>query len=226
MKIFRTQNFVPEAVQFICNQAKEAIARNNLFRIGLCGGSTPRLVYAALAQADLPWSKVLFTFGDERMVPPEDDQSNYKMAKAALFDPAQAPTENILRMEGELAPEIAALNYEQRLAKIATRFSEERYVHDLLLLGVGDDGHTASLFPETTALKETARNVVSNFVPKFDTHRITFTYPLINAARQILFMVNDRKKDQVIEEILSGTSSFPAAKVKPQNGELNWLLGQ
>ena len=198
-----------------------------MFRLSLCGGSTPRPVYAELARigSDLDWEKIQITFGDERCVPPDDAQSNYKMAKEALLDHVSIPAGNVFRMRGELPPDVAASEYEAKLAAVAARFGESRYTHDLILLGLGDDGHTASLFPGTAALDETERNVVANYVPKFATHRITFTCPLINAARHVCFLVNDAKKAGVIDEVLSGKSDYPSARVAPASGELTWLIG-
>lgn len=221
MTTLHSTNFAVDAASFILNRAKQALSSSGFFRIGLCGGSTPKSVYAELAKADIPWEKVLFTFGDERCVGPEEDQSNFRMANQALFVPAHVPASSIFRMRGEAAPELAAEEYESKLAAVAKRFGESRYVHDLLLLGLGDDGHTASLFPGTAALGEKDRSVVANFVPKFATHRITFTYPLINAARNVVFLVNDPKKQSIIEAVQSGTSDYPAGKVDAPT----WIVG-
>ena len=147
------------------------------------------------------------------------------MAKFSLLDHVTIPVENVFRMRGEIAPEFAASEYEKKLNDEAQQFSESLYIHDLLLLGLGDDGHTASLFPETEALDEEELSVVANFVPKFSSHRITFTFPLINSARHVCFLVNDSKKKQIIEDILNGNSEYPAARVNPIGGKLTWLLG-
>ncbi len=224
-EIIRTPSFVPDAVAFIIAEAHAALAERGLFRLSLCGGSTPRPIYAELAKSGLPWNKVQITFGDERCVPPESDQSNYRMAREALLDPAPLPEGNVFRMRGELEPAAAALEYERKLDAVAARFGEPRYIHDLILLGMGDDGHTASLFPGTAALEESERNVVANFVPKLDTHRITFTYPLINAARHVCFLVNDAKKEPVLQSVLQGHSGYPSERIAPVAGKLTWLLG-
>jgi len=224
--LVHTQNFVEEAAQLILNAAHSAIVKSGFFRIALSGGNTPRPVYARFAElaGDLPWDKVQVTFGDERCVPPDDEKSNYLMAKRSLLDAVPIPEGNVFRMRGELDPAEAALQYEHQLSAIAARMGEERYVHDLLLLGIGDDGHTASLFPGTKALHETTRNVIENHVPQLDTNRITFTYPLINAARHVCFLVGNAKKLPVVEGILAPESPYPAAGVKPVNGEVTWLL--
>ena len=226
-RVIHARSFAAEAAELIADSARIAIAKHGIFRLGLSGGSTPQPVYAELARSapDLPWQKIQITFGDERCVPPDHEESNYLMAKRSLLDPAGVREGNVFRMRGELPPEKAASEYEEKLREFASRFGEKRYVHDLLLLGLGDDGHTASLFPETDALSETQRNVVANFVPKLQAHRITFTYPLINASRHICFLVNDARKSKLVKEIINGASTHPAARVQPEAGELTWLLG-
>src|SRR5213076_2258719 len=149
-----------------------------------------------------PWKKVRITFGDERCVPPDNPQSNFRMARENLFAPAAVPEKSIMRMRGEIDPQIAAQEYAQQLDTIAAERSEPIYQHDLILLGLGDDGHTASLFPGTAALEEMTRTVVANFVPKLSAWRLTFTFPLINHARRILFLVGALKDPQLIERVL------------------------
>ena len=200
-EIHTLQSFVTDAASLILDSARQAIAERGIFRIALSGGRTPAPVYQqwAATAGDLPWDRVQVTFGDERCVPPDDEQSNYLMARHALLDTVPIPPGNIFRIQGELPPEEAAAEYDARLAQLASRFGEPRYRHDLLLLGMGPDGHTASLFPGTEALAEQTRNVVHNFVPKFDTYRITFTYPLINAARHVCFMVEGDDKKPIVD---------------------------
>ncbi len=226
--VFRSQNFVPEAAEFILRLARAALAERGQFRIALSGGNTPRPVYTEFARIarDLPWDQVHFTFGDERCVPPDDPQSNYRMARECLFVLGPVPEKSISRMRGEIDPQIAAQEYENGLDLRATQRGETIYRHDLILLGVGDDGHTASLFPGTAALQETARKVVANFVPKLDTWRITFTYPLINQARHVCFLANANKNPSLLEHILEGDAQFPAARVAPANGDLTWILAE
>ena len=226
-RIIHTDTFIGDAVAIIHDAALDAIADRGIFRLGLCGGNTPRPVYAELGKhyPDLPWEKMQVTFGDERCVPPDDAQSNYKMAKDSLFDAVHFPEGGIFRIRGEIDPEAAALEYEQKLAHVAARFGEGRYSHDLLLLGLGEDGHTASLFPGSPALKETVRNVIPATGPKPPPQRITFTLPLINAARHVCFLVNDPAKDAMVKEVISGNASLPSAHVKPASGRLTWLLG-
>jgi 6-phosphogluconolactonase len=226
--VIRTKNFVADAAHLILEQAREAIAERNEFRIALSGGNTPAPVYARLAAEahDLPWKSVRFTFGDERCVPPDDPKSNFRMARENLFVPAAVPEKSIMRMRGEIDPQIAAQEYEDQLNAIASDRGERIYQHDLILLGLGDDGHTASLFPQTAALDETTRRVVANFIPKLNAWRLTFTFPLINHARRILFLVGASKNPQLIERVLAGDRQFPAARVDPSAGEVTWMIGE
>jgi 6-phosphogluconolactonase len=226
--IVRSRNFVSDAADFIVQRARHALAERNEFRIALSGGNTPRPVLAELARIgrELPWERVIFTFGDERCVPPDDAQSNYRMARESLFTPLAISETAILRMRGEADPQLAAQEYEDALRLLATQRGETSYRHDLLLLGLGDDGHTASLFPETAALTEQSRQVVANFVPKFDSWRLTMTLPLINQARHVCFLVNSNKHGELIDRVVAGDETFPAARVQPVHGELTWLLGE
>ena len=129
-------------------------------------------------------------------------------------------------MRGEIDPQIAAHEYEQQLDAIAAQHGEPIYQHDLILLGLGDDGHTASLFPGTAALEEKTRTVVANFVPKLNTWRLTLTFPLINGARHILFLVGASKSSELVERVLEGDRQFPAARVNPSAGEVTWIIGE
>jgi 6-phosphogluconolactonase len=226
--VVRTKSFVTDAANLIVDLAHKALAERNEFRIALSGGNTPRPVYSEVARMgrDLPWERVQITFGDERCVPPDDEQSNYRMARETLFVPAAIPEKSILRMRGEIEPQIAAQEYQDDVDLLATQRGEQIYRHDLILLGLGDDGHTASLFPETAALNETTRRVVANFVPKLNTWRLTFTFPLINHARQVCFLVNATKNAELIERVIKGDPKFPASRVNPTAGSLTWILGE
>src|SRR6266581_5655279 len=227
-EVIRTRNFVADAANFIVDQANKAIDERNEFRIALSGGNTPRPIYERLAMIgrDLPWESVRITFGDERCVPPDDPQSNFRMARETLFGPAAIPEKSIMRMRGEIDPEIAAQEYEDQLDLLAAQRGEDIYRHDLILLGLGDDGHTASLFPGTVGLEETTRRVIANFVPKFSSWRLTFTFPLINHARQICFLVNANKQEKLIDGVLKGDPKYPASRVNPSAGDVIWILGQ
>ena len=227
-EIIRTPNFVADAAQFILKHARMALAERGEFRIALSGGNTPRPVYAEFGRlaTDLPWERVRFTFGDERCVSPNDAESNYRMAREALFDPYAMPEQSILRMRGEIDPQLAAQEYEDELTLLATQHGETIYRHDLILLGMGDDGHTASLFPGTAALTEQVRRVVANFVPKLEAWRLTMTLPLIHQARQVAFLVRSEKLGDLIERALAGDTQLPATRVHPANGQLAWIISQ
>ena len=225
-EVIRTKNFVDDATKFIVALADKALAERNEFRIALSGGNTPRPVYSEVAKSDLAWKKVHFTFGDERCVPPEDPQSNYRMALETLFRFIREENRNVLRMRGEIDPPVAAQEYEQKLEKLAKERNEQIYQHDLILLGMGDDGHTASLFPGTDALNNNNRKVVENFVPKFNSWRLTMTLSLINHARCICFLINAAKNPELITRVIEGDQQYPAARVKPTAGRLVWILGE
>jgi len=227
-EVIRSRNFVHDAAEFIFEQARAALAERDQFRIALSGGNTPRPVYTEFARIghDLPWDRMVFTFGDERCVPPNDAQSNYHMARESLFVPAAVPEKSVMRMRGEIDPQLAAQEYQDGLASLAASRGETIYRHDLILLGIGDDGHTASLFPGTPALEEKTRNVVANFIPKFNSWRITFTFPLISQARHICFLVNANKNVALLEKVIQGDKQFPAARVEPEDGALTWFLGE
>ena len=227
-QVIRTKNFVTDAADFILGEAQQALGERNEFRIALSGGNTPRPVYARLAAIGrgLPWDLIRITFGDERCVPPDDPESNFRMAWETLLAPAAVPEKSILRLRGEIDPQIAAQEYEDHLHVIATERGEPIYRHDLILLGLGDDGHTASLFPGTAALDEMTRRVMANFVRKFNAWRLTFTFPLLNAARRILFLVGAKKNPALIEHVLQGDSQYPAARVNPSAGEVMWMIGE
>ncbi len=226
--MIRTRNFAADAAEFILNQAQKAIEERNEFRIALSGGNTPRPVYARLATIgrDLPWDRARISFGDERCVPPDDPQSNFRMARETLFGPAAIPEKSIIRMRGEIDPQIAAKEYEDHLDLLAKQRGEHVYQHDLILLGLGDDGHIASLFPGTARLEETTRRVIANFVPKFNSWRLTFTFLVIDHARQICFLVDAAKKADLIERVLRGDPQLPASRVKAAAGDVTWILGQ
>src|SRR5216683_2616467 len=226
-EIIRTKNFVADAANFIVDLAHKALAERHQFRIALSGGNTPRPVYSEVARIgrDLPWERILITFGDERCVPPNDAQSNFRMARETLFVAANVPEKSIMRMRGEIDPQIAAQEYQDDLDLLATQCGEPTYRHDLILLGLGDDGHTASLFPGTVALEETIRWVVANFVPKLNAWRLTFTFPLINQARHICFLVGATKNARLIERVLKGDPQFPASRVNPSTGNVTWMIG-
>ena len=225
--VIRTENFVSHAAEFILGKARAALAQRGEFRVALSGGNTPRPIFAEFGRIarDLPWERVRFTFGDERCVPPNESESNFRMAREALFEPQLIPEQSIMRLRGEIDPQLAAQEYEDALALLATQHGETIYRHDLMLLGMGDDGHTASLFPGTAALDEQVRRVVANYVPKMEAWRLTMTLPLLNQSRQVLFLARGDKNHEVLERVLAGAPEFPASLVNPPNGQLTWMIG-
>jgi 6-phosphogluconolactonase len=230
-----TESLIKGAADFIAESGRRACAARGRFTLALCGGNTPKPVYARLAtsgyQDCLDWSKVQIFFGDERCVPPEDPQSNYLMARTALLDKVPLPVENIHRLRGEAEPEEAAAAYAYDLertfggdAKAGTPPPEG---FDLILLGVGDDGHTASLFPESAAVTEKKRWVMAHYVEIVGRWRLTLTPVVINAARQVAFLVSGAGKAEAVQRVLAGPYQplvLPAQVIRPHSGELHWLL--
>ena len=211
----------------------DSIHRQGQFTIALAGGSTPRGIYTLLAtlpnRSKIDWKRVFIFWGDERNVPPENTNSNYQMVKQTLLDHVPIPTKNIYRIEGELDPNIAALQYEQNMRSFFSVPYDEFPSFDLILLGLGEDGHTASLFPETKALDEKARWVAENYVPKLNEWRITFTIPLINSSANIIIVVSGEQKADIIKDVLGGnnqSSKSPIESIRPKDGNLLWLVDQ
>ncbi|MHB2018065.1 MAG: 6-phosphogluconolactonase [Candidatus Xenobia bacterium] len=218
-----------EMAEWMVKLAHEAIAARGRFTLALSGGSTPRDLYAKLASEEFrnrfDWSKVQFFFGDERSVPPDHKDSNFKMATDAMLSKIPVPPDNVHRMEAERQDrDQAAREYEQVLKKYFAGQDFPRF--DLVLLGMGPDGHTASLFPGTEALQEKTRWVVPNFVAKMDTWRMTMTYPLLNAAHLVAFMAAGPDKADMLVNVLQGPEQYPCQGVKPTQGQLVWMIDQ
>jgi len=214
------------AAEFFIAQAQAAIQARGQFAAALSGGSTPRAVYQRLAEAPLAWKNIHLFWGDERCVPPDHPDSNYRMTAESLLTRVHIPPENVHRIQGELSPELAAARYEQELRAFfgnAPRF-------DLILLGLGDDGHTASLFPESPALHERTRWAAAaahETPPPPLVPRVTLTLPVINAARQIVFLVSGAGKAERLAEVLhvpAESHSLPASMIRPGSGEILWLV--
>jgi 6-phosphogluconolactonase len=218
--------FQAAAAEFMA-LALAAIRDHGKFTIALSGGSTPESLYTVLAKATLPWEKIFFFWGDERHVPPDHPDSNYRMANETLLSRVPVPPENIFRIRAEEDAEVAAQDYERTIKSFFQLRPGEFPRFDLILLGLGPDGHTASLFPGTTALSETKRGVVANWVEKLDTHRITFTYPVLNHAAYVMFLVSGGDKADMVRTVLEDRkANLPSQKVQPVNGKLLWLLDQ
>lgn len=206
LHIFRDKAALTQgAADYILQHAVTAIETNGQCSLVLAGGSTPRPVYELLATSDynaqINWSAVYIFFGDERTVPPDHSDSNFRMAQDALLQHVAIPEGNVFRMRGELNPHQAALEYDQALRQF---FQLRPPRFDIILLGMGDDGHTASLFPDTTALDEETHWVVPNHVKKLDTWRLTMTAPLINQGNHIAFMISGLKKAERLHEVIYG----------------------
>jgi 6-phosphogluconolactonase len=217
------------AAEMFVRIGSETIERNNRFTVALSGGSTPKSLFRTLSADEfrlrIDWTKTFFFFGDERHVKPNSAESNYRMARENLFEPLEIPVENVYRWRAEWqnAEEIA-LDYEKTLTDF---FKTELPRFDLILLGMGADGHTASLFPETSALIETQKLAVANWVKKLDLFRLTLTFPLINNAANIIFLIGGTEKAQMLKTILEGEfepQKFPAQNVNPRDGNLFWLI--
>lgn len=217
----------------IVNNAVQAIKNKGVFSIALAGGSTPRGVYRLLAseqyEDQIDWDRVHVFWGDERSVPPEDADSNHLLARQTLLDHILIPSENIHRIKAELPPENAAADYERDLINFFKLSGGGTPRFDLVLLGLGEDGHTASLFPNTAALTIDQQLVVANKVDKLDSWRITFTPRLINSAAKVFFLVSGEIKSEILQLVLEGEfqpNLYPAQLIKPTNGKLQWLVDQ
>ncbi|HEX8250511.1 MAG TPA: 6-phosphogluconolactonase [Pyrinomonadaceae bacterium] len=213
------------AARLIVEIIAETLRAKDKFSIALAGGSTPESLYKLLAsdafKNKIDWTKTLVFFGDERCVVPLDAESNYRMVNAALLSRVSLPAENVFRLRGEIEPEKAAFEYEEIIKKALG----ENARFDLILLGIGDDGHTASLFPKTKALSETEKLVAANFVEKLNANRLTLTFRAINSAKNILFLVSGAKKAAMIKKVLAAeTIDLPASLIKPENGSCRWFL--
>ena len=218
------------AAQEFQRLAESAITARGRFSVALSGGNTPRSVYSLLAEefnATIAWDKVHIFFCDERYVPPEDADSNFRMANDSLLTHVPIPQTNIHRVLTELEPESAAQNYDAQLREFFHLAGNEWPRFDLIMLGLGDDGHTASLFPGTSALDEGWHRVVANWVDKMKCFRITFTFPVLNHAAEVLFLVSGANKAPILKDVLRpGGSRFPSQRVRPENGRLLWLVDQ
>ena len=216
------------ATAFIASLARQWIQAQGRFTIALTGGSTPRRLYQILGSPpyaeQIAWDRWQLFWSDERCVPPDHQESNYRMAKEALLDLVPLPADNIHRIRGEATPRDAAAEYEKAVRRV---IPGARPVLDLVLLGMGEDGHTASLFPGTDALEEEHQLVVANWVPHLQAHRITFTLPLINAASAVAFLVNDLSKAAVLKRVVQpdpGDPPLPAGRVRPASEAVHWFL--
>jgi 6-phosphogluconolactonase len=226
---------VQAAAELIVRLASEALAMSGRFSLALSGGSTPRPLYAILATEpfarQVDWSLVHVFWGDERCVPPDDPRSNYQMAREALLDLVPTPADHIHRIRGEDDPELAANDYERELRAFFGQGKKGAIdeAFDLVLLGMGEDGHTASLFPWSRALAERTRWAMPGRVDAASMWRITLTPVVINAAKNVTFLVSGNSKAQRLRDVIEGSMQpelLPAQAINPAHGRLIWLLDE
>jgi len=222
--------FEAAAEEVVC-ATKEAIKERGRFTIALSGGSTPRSLFNLLAtnaRNTLPWSSMFFFWGDERHVPPTDADSNYRMADEAMLSKVPVPAGNVFRIAAENPDASAAAEaYEQTLRTFFQWNTGETPRFDLILLGMGPDGHTLSMFPGSAGLQEKSRSVIANWIDKLRTNRITLTLPVANAARCVAFLVSGTDKAPALHEVLEGNApgeQYPSKLVCPTDGKLIWFL--
>jgi 6-phosphogluconolactonase len=214
------------AAEHFVARSSEAVAQKGVFTVALSGGSTPKILYELLAAGSfrerIPWSGIHFFWSDERHVAPDHAESNYRMAHEAMLSRVPVPASNVHRVPAENpnATE-AALEYEQTIKQVT---KQSLPALDLILLGLGTDGHTASIFPGSEVLHETKRLVAAPWVEKLNSYRITMTLPLINNGVSIVFLVSGAEKAAIVKEVLEGPKKYPAQYVQPTHGELLWLL--
>jgi 6-phosphogluconolactonase len=234
-----TERLARAAADHFATLARKAMATRGRFAVALAGGSTPQAMYALLATGEfatrVAWSGVHVFWGDERCVPPDHPDSNYRMAREALLDHVPISTGNVHRISGELEPTRAATEYERALRAFFAPLPGEGEAEDeapmarfdLILLGMGDDGHTASLFPGTAAIDEQTRWVVAQYVEKLDAWRVTLTPIVINAAANVTFVVSGSGKAERLRQVLTGPYQphvLPTQIVNPDHGRLRWLV--
>ena len=222
------QALAEAAARHVVESAQAAVDARGAFSIALSGGSTPRELHLKLASPPLveqvDWSRVHVFFGDERCVSPDDERSNYRMADETLLSRVPIPRNQIHRMRGELPPQQAAADYERELRDF---FKVEPPRLDLILLGMGDNGHCASLFPGLAAVHEQQRWVVAEYVAEVSMWRITLTPVIINLAREVIFLVAGAAKADMLRQVLEGPfapDERPAQIVRPSPGEVVWLI--
>ena len=221
------------AAQEILQSATSAVAQRGSFTLVLAGGSTPKTLYQLLVndaalRAQLPWDKMVLLFGDERHVPPDHPDSNFRMATETMISKASLKPGQVLRIKGEYADtEKAAQEYEQTLRDSFKLREAELPRFDVVLLGMGNEGHTLSLFPGTKALHQERRLAVRNWIGKLYTERITMTAPVVNNAAQVIFMVTGADKALALKGVLEGPyepEQLPSQLIQPRNGKLQWLV--
>ncbi len=210
-----------------------AVAARGVARVAVSGGHTPKRTFEILADPGeryfqlMPWDKLELFWVDERCVPPDNEESNYRMTRLSLLDKVPLPATQVIRIEGELDPEEAAAKYESAIRARFRLEGAEVPIFDLIGLGMGDDGHTASLFPHTAGLHELGRIVIANHVLQKETWRVTLTSPVINQGRKVVFLIGGEDKADVLSNVMSAKydpETWPSQLVQPKSGELLLLL--
>ena len=219
------------AAQLFTSAAVKAVASRGQARIAISGGNTPRAMFEQLAAeplvAQIPWDKLNLYWVDERCVPPDNAESNYRMTREALLSKVPLPVERIHRIEGEFDPEVAAARYESTIRNTFKLEGAETPTFDLIMLGMGGDGHTASLFPHTEGLNDLSHIAIANHVPQKDVWRVTLTWPVINQGREVAFLIEGADKAQVLHEVFLGPyqpDTYPSQIIRPASGRLTLLL--
>jgi 6-phosphogluconolactonase len=218
------------AQQFV-RLARHAIEASGRFTVALSGGTTPRTLYARLAAPDvaqqIDWSRIHLFWGDERCVDPDHSDSNYRMVRESLLAHISIPPENVHRMAGEKNPQTAVAEYEAELRRVIQLTGGALPRFDLIFLGLGEDGHTASLFPSSDALNDAEHLVAPVYVERLKGHRLTLTLPVLNEGAEVVFLIAGSSKAEIVKKLLSehtNVASYPAARVQPRNGNLTWMI--
>jgi 6-phosphogluconolactonase len=222
------EELLEDLAAYILKIGSESIDERGVFNFVLTGGNSPKTLYQSLASTykeQLDWTKVYFFFGDERYVDPEDNNYNGRMAKASILEPLEIPADHIFYVNTKLTPKEAADDYMQA---ISSHFKGELPSFDLILLGMGDEAHTASLFPDTEILKAGEPTVASVYVDKLSTYRVSFTAPLINLAKNVAFLVFGSSKAEAVKEVIEPADKnpmlYPAQLIEPLAGNVTWFL--
>jgi 6-phosphogluconolactonase len=232
VRVYSHREALARAVaDYVAAQVSNSVAERGVATLVLSGGTTPRSVYTLLSaepyHSTIPWKKVHLFWGDERCVPPTSEESNFRMADETLISRVSLPSENVHRIPVERPPAEAAAVYDREIREFFGLKDGEFPQFDLLMLGLGEDGHTASLFPGTTAIQGQNRIVTEVYVEKLKTHRITMTLPTINHAASVVFLVEGSNKASIIREVMETQhKTYPAQLVRPVPGELLWFVDQ
>jgi 6-phosphogluconolactonase len=230
LQIFDTlpELFLAAASEF-ASRAEYSVKDHGRFCVSLSGGSTPKGLFTLLATdsafANIPWDKIFLFWGDERHVAPDHPDSNYRMTKESLLSKVPIPSGNVFRIKAEAEnADTAAIEYEQTLKICFGLRAGELPRFDLALQGMGPEGHTASLFPDSPALQEHARLVVAPWIEKFKTYRITMTFPVFNNAACVLFLVAGKAKAPALKDVFGNPGNLPASRIRPTKGEVLWFV--